>query len=203
MQNKNNTLQAYILQLGKGELKVLSSSDSKVKATLSLEFAHGRLMSKQTSGTLLGSTKPEDDIEETKGQDSNQSWYPLKLMLNAKKSRMLYFETRRERKEALVAILTEQGFQSQLDQYRVIKAIDSGCSNPVMIAEHKLTGGWVVIKSIEKERYESLQAENGVTEDEAHELCRDSPHVISLIEKFQLQGDIYLVTKYASGQDLL
>ena len=72
-----------------------------------------------------------------------------------------------------------------------------------MIAEHKLTAGWVVIKSIEKEKYESLQTENRVAEDEAHELCRDSPHVISLIEKFQLQGDVYLVTKYASGQDLL
>ena len=91
MLNKSNTLQAYILELGQGELKVLSSSDGKVKATLSLEFAHGRLMSKQTSETLLGSTKPEDDKEETKGQESNQSWYPLKLMLNAKKSRMLYF----------------------------------------------------------------------------------------------------------------
>jgi hypothetical protein len=44
------------------------------------------------------------DAEERKGE---ASWYPLKLMLSLKKSRMLFFESRRMRKEVLEAILTE------------------------------------------------------------------------------------------------
>ena len=110
MLNKNDTLQPYILELGQGELRVLSTSENKVKATLSLELAHGRLMPKKSGVTLLETNQLAEAREECKGQTSDDCWYPLKLMVNAKKSRMLYFESRRERKDALAAILTEQGF---------------------------------------------------------------------------------------------
>ena len=61
----------------------------------------------------------------------------------------------------------------------------------------------VVIKSIEKAKYERLQKEDLVSEAEALELCKESVYIIKLIEKFNYKGDIYLVTKFACGGDLL
>eukprot|EP00806_Schmidingerella_arcuata_P000006 Macronucleus_1002.p1 GENE.Macronucleus_1002~~Macronucleus_1002.p1 ORF type:complete len:302 (+),score=87.86 Macronucleus_1002:1-906(+) len=116
---------------------------------------------------------------------------------------MLFFESRRERKDVLDAILVEQGFANQLDQYAITRKASEGCSNPVIIASHKLTGAKVAIKSIEKNKYARLQKEDRVSEAEALELCQDSAHIVNLIEKFTFQGEIYLVTKYASGGDLL
>ena len=72
-----------------------------------------------------------------------------------------------------------------------------------MIAKHKLTSALVVIKSINKAKYERLQNEDRVSEAEALELCKESAYIINLIEKFNYKGDIYLVTKFACGGDLL
>ena len=83
-------------------------------------------------------------------------WYPLKLMLNERKSRMLYFETRKERKEMLGRLLQEQGFETQMDQYEIESVIDEGCCNTVAIAHHKLTGLKVAIKAIEMHKYNKL-----------------------------------------------
>ncbi len=46
-------------------------------------------------------------------------WYPLKRMLKQSKSRIIYFESGMGRKKALEAILREQGFSDQLEQYRI------------------------------------------------------------------------------------
>ena len=72
-----------------------------------------------------------------------------------------------------------------------------------MIAKHKLTSALVVIKSIDMVEYERLQKEDRVSEAEALELCKESSYIINLIEKIKYQGDIYLVTKFACGGDLL
>ena len=98
MTNKNGIKTPYILQLGEGQVKVISFSKGQVKATLSLSTMHAKMASKQTRN------KMSEASEETK---SEGSWYPLKLMLSLKKSRMLYFDSRRQRKEVLEAILTE------------------------------------------------------------------------------------------------
>ena len=113
MTNKNGVKTPYILQLGEGKVKVISFSKGQIKATLSLNTMHAKLMTKQ-------SRTDQDTTEEVKNEGS---WYPIKLMLSLKKSRMLYFESRRQRKEVLEAILTEQGFHDQLDQYTVTRTI--------------------------------------------------------------------------------
>ena len=84
-----------------------------------------------------------------------------------------------------------------------MRTINEGCNNAVAIAQHKLTGAEVAIKSIEKKKYARLQKEDRVSEAEALELCKESAHVVNLIEKFTLHGEIYLVTKFAAGGDLL
>ena len=105
--------------------------------------------------------------------------------------------------EMMSAILTEQGFRTQLDQYAVYRTINEGCSNAVAIARHKLTGADVAIKCIQKKKYARLQKEDRVSEAEALELCKESAYIVNLIEKFTLFGEIYLVTKFAAGGDLL
>ena len=66
-----------------------------------------------------------------------------------------------------------------------------------------MTGAEVAIKSIDKKKYVRLQKEGRLSEAEALELCKESAHVVNLIEKFTWQGEIYLVTKFAAGGDLL
>ena len=46
------------------------------------------------------------------------------------------------------ALLTEQGFKNQLDQYGALRRIKEGCMNKVAIGQHKLTGAKVAIKAI-------------------------------------------------------
>ena len=127
MLNKHEQQTPYILQIGDGVIKVLSIANGTEKATLSLEKAHGRLMPKQYESAPSEPREPFEVAEESKGEQlgsSSTSWYPLKLMITPNKSRNLFFDSRRERREVLSAILTEQGFESQLDQYDVERVID-------------------------------------------------------------------------------
>ena len=86
-------------------MRVLSFSKGSLKAQLSLATIHAKLAPKQSNG---GQSKDEEE-EESK---ETPTWYPIKVMVTPKKSRMLFFETRKQRKEVLEAILTEQGFQN-------------------------------------------------------------------------------------------
>lgn len=103
----------------------------------------------------------------------------------------------------MTSILIEQGFSRQLDQYSIIGAIDEGCSNDVVIAKHKLNGMKVAIKAIPAKKYRRLQKENMVDEGGAMELCNFSEYVVRLVEKFSMDGMVYIVSKYAYGGDLL
>jgi len=35
------------------------------------------------------------------------------------------------------------------------------------------------------------------------ELCAESEHIVNLVEKFAMAGQVYIVTKFAAGGDLL
>ena len=104
MTNKTGVKTPYVLQIGEGELRVLSFSKGSIKAQLSLATMHAKLAPKQSNGG-----QAEDEEEESK---DTPTWYPIKVMITPKKSRMLFFETRKQRKEVLEAILTEQGFEN-------------------------------------------------------------------------------------------
>ena len=145
--------------------------------------------------------QPSDE-EETK-ESQKFKWYPMKLQMSRTKSRVLYFPTRESRQTAIDIVLRQQGFDSQLDQYHLISEIEEGCSNPVHIARHKLSDMKVAIKAIPAKKYLRLQQENMIDEGAAMDLCRDSENVIGLVEKFKMDGNVYIVTKYAAGGDLL
>ena len=99
-------------------------------------------------------------------------------------------------------ILLAQGFKDQLAQYKHQEFIE-GYSNLIIFAEHCLTGVKVAIKVIKKNLYKRLTYENNISEAEAMWKCRESRHIVELIEKFEHEGKIFLVTKYARAGDLL
>ena len=192
MNNKVLEKTLFLLQLVGQELRVISRNNKRVKATLQLENLHARTFPKQVR------TQPAS--EERKDQSY---WYPLKLVFAEKKSRMVFLESRKQRAEVLSAILTAQGYPSQLEQYEVEYEIEEGSSNPVAIGFHKGTGTRVAIKATDSKKYQRLAQENHVSEAEAMSMCIDNKRVVTFVEEFRQQNNHYLVTNFAPGGDLL
>ena len=80
--------------------------------------------------------------------------------------------------------------------------IDKHSLDAVQIAEHKIQGTQVAIKSMTIKKYKQLQKTQGFSEAEAILMCKDSSFVIGFIEMFDLRGRVYIVTKFAPGGDL-
>lgn len=85
----------------------------------------------------------------------------------------------------------------------MLHKIGEGCSNPVVIGNHRLTNLQVAIKAIDIHKYVRLQKEDRISEADAMELCQDSDFIVNFIEKFAMDGQVYIVTKFAPGGDLL
>ena len=64
--------------------------------------------------------------------------YPLKVFMTRKKSRTLLFKTRVERDLMLKAVLAEQGFENQLEQYTVLSSHREDSSEPICFGVHFL-----------------------------------------------------------------
>ena len=119
------------------------------------------------------------------------------------KSRQIVFETRKIRNLAIGAILTAQGFSSQLDQYEIVKPLSSDSSNPVWAGVHKLSKQQVAIKAVEEVKYERLTNENQISEVQAMAACESNKNILNLYDSFKQGGKVYIVTKFARGGDLL
>ena len=61
----------------------------------------------------------------------------------------------------------------------------------------------MAIKAIEAEKYKLLSREQGVSEARAMELCHQSDYIANLIEEFKEDDNVFLVTKFVKGGDLL
>lgn len=62
-------------------------------------------------------------------------------------------EDRHSRKQVLKTILRSQGFDNQLEQYELAGSFGDNSSNPVWLAQHKVTGLQVAIKKIDHSKY--------------------------------------------------
>ncbi len=60
----------------------------------------------------------------------------------------------------------------------------------------------MAIKSIPSTKYDRLSFENKISEANAMNLCRKSPHVVTLVDHFEIEGETFIVSKYAPGGDL-
>lgn len=129
--------------------------------------------------------------------------YPARLILPESKSRLVFFENRSQRKQAILAVLAAQGYKNQLEQYNLLDTIGEGSCNPVFVAEHKSTGLKVAIKVMDLDKSYRSQHENGISEGCAMELCQKSSNVATLVETFTVENRHYVVTKFYKTGDLL
>ena len=132
------------------------------------------------------------------------SVYPIKIVYKTSKSRTLFVTEELQRQQIIKAILNAQGFRDQIDQYEIEADIggEQSC-NQVSLATHKVTGQRVAIKVVNNSQYERLAEENHISECDAMRSCPDSDHVVRLVEEFRINRQVFIVTKYASGGDLL
>ena len=72
-----------------------------------------------------------------------------------------------------------------------------------MIGKHRITGTKVALKAIDIYKYIRLKKEHRIDEVEAMEACADSEHIVSFVEKFYIEEQVYIVSKFAAGGDLL
>ena len=61
----------------------------------------------------------------------------------------------------------------------------------------------VAIKAINLEKYDMLARMNGISEVEALHLCRHSKNVNRFVESFTCGDQIFIITKYCKGGNLL
>ena len=221
---KSGKLCQYELEVNESQILIISSSKQKVKSKLTIATIHAKEVPKQPRDC----TSSDDDTAEESPKKANKVqlpaqaasssaqqqpttptankqlfWYPVKLVLPQNKSRTVFTESRKARKQMITAIQAAQGFSSPLDQYEIEEQIGEGSCNPVWRGVHKVSGIRVAIKAMESTKYQRLSTENQVSEGHAMHLCQGSTQVINFIEEFTMQGQTYLVTKLARGGDLL
>ena len=54
-------------------------------------------------------------------------------------TRLLYFQSEAEQLNCFNVLIREQGYESQFDQYRLLRMLGDGGSANVMLAQHKAT----------------------------------------------------------------
>ena len=77
-----------------------------------------------------------------------------------------------------------------------------GQNNDILFGYHRLTGGKVAIKVMDESKYIHLKQRNGISECLAQKICSANANVLSVIEKFKEQGQVFIVTKLIKGGDL-
>ena len=73
----------------------------------------------------------------------------------------------------------------------------------MVIGSNKFTGELVAIKAIDTKKYTKLAQQNRISEIDAMRMCKESHGVVKILDSFELDGQTYIVTKYAKGGDLL
>jgi len=61
----------------------------------------------------------------------------------------------------------------------------------------------VAIKVFDTIKYKRSRQKNGISENTALKLCRNSPNISRIVEKIQHGSKTYIVTQFVKGGDLL
>ena len=70
------------------------------------------------------------------------------------------------------------------------------------MAKHNVLGVMVVIKNIPSEFYYRKEASFAISEVNAQHRCQKSEYVLGILDTFETDGNVYIVTKYEAGGDL-
>ena len=106
-------------------------------------------------------------------------------------------------------ILTEQGFSKddQISQYELLGKLGEGAFGAVFLAHHKFSAVKVAIKFMDKAVIASSFTANGESfqERDIMRICSQSkiPNVLELVEDFENEQQIVMVTKFMPAGDML
>ena len=100
------------------------------------------------------------------------------------------------------AIIKAQGYSSELEQYTIRAELERTEESSVLVATHNVLGVKVVIKNIPSEFYNRKEASFAISEVNAQHRCQKSEYVLGILDSFEVDGYVYIVTKYEAGGDL-
>lgn len=122
---KSSKLCQYELDVSETNLSIISSFKQKVKSTLLTQTIHVKEIPKQPREVSDSDLETVDESQPkvqlpaqaaTAPEEAKQLfWYPVKLVLPKNKSRTVFTESRKARKELISAVLAAQGFANALD----------------------------------------------------------------------------------------
>lgn len=112
---KTSSLLNYMLQITETEVRIIASSSLKVKSAVALDALHIKNAQKEIRPKNIEDRETSAESATTPPTTIKTYLYPARIVLPDSKSRLAYFESRRERKTAVLAVLAAQGFRDQLD----------------------------------------------------------------------------------------
>ena len=95
----------------------------------------------------------------------------IRMSGNSGKVRRIFLSTQEESTAFIDAIIKAQGFNSQLEQYEVLREIERTSKTSVVIAKHKILKAKVVIKSQPAEDIENRERQFSISEVDAQRKC--------------------------------
>ena len=97
------------------------------------------------------------EIPAEKCPDTDQTFYPVKIVLPPNKSRILYFSSSELQAQWLKRLLVTTGYSSITDFYDVSTVLGKGQFGMVKLAVHKKSGKNVAIKTVKKSNMKPIE----------------------------------------------
>ena len=129
------------------------------------------------------------------------SLWPIKIIFQPTKSRILYFTSQNDRNKWLAKLTEATGQANIHDFYNIERVIGKGQFGEVKIARHKRTGNKVAIKMMAKANMKLVEAQQTRREIEVMKMSKH-PNVVRLVDFFEDADNFYLVLELMNGGDL-
>ena len=131
--------------------------------------------------------------------------YNFSINFNGPNKRVLCFETEYEKKICLETLKQTINYRECQNFYRLDyqNVIGQGTYGVVYKSYCKLTGKTVAIKVLSKEEMTVGQLDRAMSEYSILQACNKSPHIVQLLDVFEDQSSIYIVTEFIQGSSLI
>lgn len=91
-------------------------------------------------------------------------------------TRLLYFDSEDARIASLAVLLRAQGYESELDQFKIVREVGYGSTSRVMLARHRSTNEQFALKIIDTST--GYLASRKDQEVAVHTRCKNCPNVV-------------------------
>ena len=141
------------------------------------------------------------EIQEEVCPDTHKTLYPVKIVLPPCKSRILYFDSQEKQQLWTKSLMKAIGISNLFDFYDVGKRLGKGQFGMVTLANHKVTGRIVAIKTVKKLNMKPIEVFQQRREIEVLKMCQHS-NIIELLDLFENSETYFIVLNYMQGRDL-